>query len=81
MGLLILIVVTKGNHESVRDLWSSGPLGRPIFKAIMPVNRFEQILQHLRFNNFDTCAERRSTDKFAQYRAIWNTFIENCKHN
>ena len=40
MGLLILIGVTKGNHESVRDLWSSGPLGGPIFKADMPVNRF-----------------------------------------
>ena len=40
MGLLILIGVTKGNHESVPDLWSSGPLGGPIFKAAMPVNRF-----------------------------------------
>ena len=81
VGLLILMGVSKGNHESVRDLWSSGSLGRPIFKAVMPVNRFEQILRHLRFDNLDTRHERRTTDKFAPYRDLWNTFIENCKRN
>ena len=81
MGLLIIIGVTKENHEHVCDLWSSGPLGRPIFEVVMPVNRFEQILQHLRFDHLHTRAERRSIDKFAPYRDIWNTFTENCKHN
>ena len=40
VGLLILMGVSKGNHKSVRDLWSSGSLGQPIFKAVMSVNRF-----------------------------------------
>ena len=73
--------VSKGNHKSVRDLWSSGSLGQPIFKAVMSVNRFEQILRHLRFDNLDTRHERCTTDKFAPHRDLWNTFIENCKRN
>ena len=67
MGLLILIGVTKENHESVGDLWSSGPLGRPSFKAVMPVNRFEKILQYLRFDYFNTLADQRSTGELAPY--------------
>ena len=67
MGLLILIGVTKENHESVGDLWSSGPLGRQNFKAVMPVNRFEKILQYLRFDYFNTRADQRSTGELAPY--------------
>ena len=81
IGLLYLLGVSKGNHENVRKLWSDGPLGRPVFKATMSVNRFEAILCHLRFDNSDTRAERKANDKFAPFREVWNVFVELCRNN
>ena len=63
LGLLILIGVTKGNHENLCNLWCSRPLSQPVLKAVMSVNKFEQILKHLRFDNLDAIAERRDSDK------------------
>ena len=40
-GILYLLGVSKGNHESIRNLWSDGLMARHVFKATMSVNRFE----------------------------------------
>ena len=46
-GILYLLGVSKGNHESIRNLWNDGPMARPVFKATMSVNRFESTRCHL----------------------------------
>ena len=60
-GILHLLGVSKGNHKSIRNLWSDGPTARPIFKATMSVNRFESIRCHLRFDSMVTREERCHT--------------------
>ena len=58
VGILYLLGVSKGNHENIRNLWSDGPMARPVFKATMFVNRFEIIRCHLRFDSIDTREEQ-----------------------
>ena len=50
-GILYLLGVSKENHENIRNLWSDGPMARPVFKATISVNRFESIRCHLRFDS------------------------------
>ena len=33
-GILYLLGVSKGNHESIRNLWSDGPMARPLFNHL-----------------------------------------------
>ena len=72
-GILYLLGVSKGNHESIRNLWSDGPMARPVFQATISVNRFESIYCYLRFDSMDTREERRALDKFAPFREVWNS--------
>lgn len=81
IGVLYLLGVYRSQHESLRCLWSNGHSARPIFKAAFSVNRFEQILAFLRFDDRDTRQQRASNDKFVPFRSLWNAFVENCRRN
>ena len=80
-GILYLLGVSKGYYESIKNLWSNGPMARPFFKATMSVNRFESICCHLIFDSMDTREERRALDKFAPFREVWNFFESKCRKN
>ena len=80
-GILYLLGVSKGNHESIRNLWSDGPMTKPVFKATTSVSRFESICYHLRFDSMDTREERRALDKFSPFREVWNLFESKCREN
>ena len=81
VDILYLLGVSKENHENIRNLWSDGPMARPVFKATMSVNRFEIIRCHPRFDSIDTREERRARDKFAPFREFWNFFESKCREN
>lgn len=44
----------------------------------MTHDRCKAFIQHLRFDNKDTWAERVKTDKFAAISNTWTRFIDNC---
>ena len=81
IGILYLLGVYRSQHESLRSLWSSGHSGRPVFRAAFGINRFEQILAFLRFDDRKTRQNRKANDKFALFRGVWNVFIANCIRN
>ncbi|XP_014189616.2 piggyBac transposable element-derived protein 3 [Haplochromis burtoni] len=62
---------------AIVDCWSERFLV-PVIKETMPRDRFISIMQHLRFDDKDTRAERVKTDKFAAISDIWTRFNENC---
>jgi hypothetical protein len=62
---------------AIVDCWSERFLV-PVIKETMPRDRFISIMQHLRFDDKDTRAERVKTDKFAAISDIWTCFNENC---
>ncbi|XP_053946583.1 piggyBac transposable element-derived protein 4-like [Anastrepha ludens] len=75
IGLLILAGVFRSNNESCESLWNP-ETGRPIFAATMPLKTFKKISRVIRFDNRETRSERRSLDKFAPIRDLWNQWVE-----
>ena len=45
----------------------------------MSRDRYEKIMKHLRFDDFQRRRQTRETDKFCLISEVWNSFIENCK--
>ncbi|CAF3304581.1 unnamed protein product, partial [Rotaria sp. Silwood2] len=77
IGLLIQAGVGHNNHESITELWGISK-NRPIFHATMPLRRFKQLLQFLRFD------DRRQRDKFdrlAPIRYIFQCFVKQLPPN
>ena len=69
IGLLLIVGVHRAHVEPIREIWSR-EYGRPFFCATMSLNRFKDILRFLRFDNKNTRAARRETDKLAAFRDV-----------
>ena len=80
IGILILFGATRGRKESIKCVWNDdGAFCRPIFKAIMGHYAFQNILRFIRADNHETCQERRTSDKLAPIREVWEIFTKNCQ--
>lgn len=80
-GLMLLAGVFKSGHEDVESLWATDGTGRDVFRVTMSLKRFLFILSALRFDEIDTRAARKETDRAALISEIFNKFIENCQKN
>lgn len=81
IGLLFIFGALHSSKEPLRMLWSQDPIfSRPVVSAIMSRRRFKQIMCFLRFDNYETRTERRTTDKLAAIRYIFDHFVDNCKN-
>lgn len=54
-------------------------LGVSVFRATMTENRFQFLINCLRFDNKDSRKERAGENKLAPITYLWEKFIENCK--
>ena len=81
IGILILFGATRGRKESIKCIWSNdGAFCRPIFKATMGRDAFQNILRFIRTDNHETRQERRASDKLAPIREVWEIFTNNCQN-
>ena len=74
IGTLLLVGVYKSSNEDLSQLWHMEH-GRPIFRKIISLNRFQNILRVLRFDDAAARRSARSPDKFSPSRnvfEIWN---------
>lgn len=76
-GLLYLCGVQRSAHLSLHELWSP-KFGTSLFRATMPLNRFDFLTSCLRFDDKTTRLQRKENDKFAPIREIWEKFVSNC---
>lgn len=77
-GLLLAAGHLKSNHQSYEVLWGS-MYGPPIFRATMGRNRFKSLLRYIRFDDKLTRTARRSKDKLAPIRDIWEQIVNNLR--
>lgn len=70
LGLIILMGSNKDSKVDYHELWST-LYGRPVYNAVMSRTRFIQITNILRFDDKNTREARRTTDKFAPMRNIF----------
>jgi hypothetical protein len=77
-GLLLTAGHLKSNHMSFEVLWDS-MYGPTIFRATMGRNRFKALLRFIRYDDKSTRSVRRSKDKLAPIREIWEQVITNLR--
>ena len=78
LGILILIGVYRAKNEPISDMWNQ-KRGRPMISGSMPRDRFLQISRVLRFDDASTRRQRRTTDKLAPIRTVfdmWESTLE-----
>ncbi|XP_055950804.1 piggyBac transposable element-derived protein 4-like [Argiope bruennichi] len=68
----------KSQHTNVEQLWASDGTGIQILRAAMSYKRFLFLHRCIQFDNIDTRAERRKSEKLAVIRSIWDSFVQNC---
>ena len=80
IGILITFGATRSRKESLDSVWREDePYVRPIFKATMGRDTFKEILRFIRTDDHETRSERRSQDKLAAIREVWEIFTTNCQ--
>lgn len=80
IGLLITLGALQASTEPIEMLFTSDPAYcRPIITATLSRNRFHFLTKFLRFDNFETRAERKLEDKLAPIREVFDKFVSNCK--
>uniref|UniRef100_A0A1B6LLL4 PiggyBac transposable element-derived protein domain-containing protein n=1 Tax=Graphocephala atropunctata TaxID=36148 RepID=A0A1B6LLL4_9HEMI len=78
-GLMYLIGVKKGNHLNTEELWATDGTAPDIYVATMSKRRFHNLVQAIRFDDKNTRAQRKLTDKAAPMREIFEQFVSLCK--
>lgn len=79
IGLLILAGVNRSGRQNTNDLWDQSGFGVEIFPVSMSLQRFRFLLRCLRFDNMHDRAGRRTIDKLAPIRELYELFVHNCK--
>lgn len=79
LGTLMLTAIYKSNHENMLSLFSTKFTGRPIFRAVMSVKRFEILITCLRFDDAQTRKERQKSDPAAAISHVFERFVNNCQ--
>lgn len=80
IGLLVLTAAMKDNHLSSKELFDPAFSGTR-YVTVMSKDRFDFLLNCLRFDDKVTRPARRLLDKFAPVRDIWEIFIRACRTN
>ncbi|XP_072388744.1 uncharacterized protein [Diabrotica undecimpunctata] len=78
LGLLIFAAAQKDNHLATRQMFDDKISGA-IYKATMGRERFEFLVECLRFDDKISRPHRKETDLLAAIREIWDDLIQNCK--
>lgn len=78
IGLLIIAGVDRSSKRNYEEFF--GLLrGMPIFRATMGLKRFKDLLRFMRFDDKGTRSDRRSRDKLAPIRDVFDLINRNLK--
>jgi hypothetical protein len=78
IGLLLLSAAKKDNHLTSLELFDPTSSGTR-YISVMSRDRFDFLLNCMRFDDKSTRNERKAQDKFAPIREWWEVFIQICR--
>lgn len=81
IGLLYLAGTYKACRLNLEDLWAADGEGIEFFRLAMSLKRFRLLLRAMRFDDIRTRDHRKTTDKLAPIRSIFEQFVEKCQTN
>lgn len=76
IGILFLSSIQKHNKTLSSPL--RGICGNDIHSTIMTKERFDFLVEKIRFDDYSTRRLRKSNDSFAEIREVWEEFIKQC---
>lgn len=76
IGLMMLCAIFKSGREDLASLFSTKPIGRPIFRGVMSLKRCQTLLLALRFDDATTRKERFKSDPGAAISFLFSKFIK-----
>lgn len=79
-AVLILSAVKKDNHLNAKRMFDSTISGS-FYKACMCYERFNFLVNCLRFDDKETREKRKQDDPFTHIRKIWEMFIDTCRRS
>jgi len=79
IGLLFLAGALRSNRQSLEELWGKDGDGVEKFGLVMSIKRFKTLIRCLRFDDRRTRAERKTIDRLAPIRDVFEKFVENCQ--
>lgn len=82
IGILYLAGVLKKGRRNVLDMWdNSKGTGIEAVYLCMSAKRFRFLQRCVQFDNIHTREERKSLDKFAEFREVFEQFVDNFKNS
>ncbi|XP_025196199.1 piggyBac transposable element-derived protein 4-like [Melanaphis sacchari] len=78
LGLLYLAGFLRSRHVNLKDLWCDEGFRPEYFRSTMSEQQFYILLRALRFDDIETRNYRRTTDKLAPIRSVFDGFIKRC---
>lgn len=79
IGILYYTAIFKENRTHYSCWYSTDGTGRDIYRCVMSKNRFEVLLNCLRFDDASTREERRNSDLAAPISQLFSMLIQNFK--
>ena len=80
IGLMLLRSIFKSQREPSESLWS-GEYGCNILRATVPLHPFKLLLRLMRFDDRKAREKRRSWDRFAPIRALFEKLNKHFQEN
>lgn len=75
VDLLFYSTVFKWNNEDLNSIFATDSSSQEIFKCVLLQKGFQVLLIAMRFDDQNTRAERKHTDKLAPVSSIFNLFV------
>lgn len=74
LGILIFCGAHKQSNEKLEEIFDKE--SRPFCRAVMSLERAQQLLRFLRFDDQRTRTDRLKFDRMAAFRDVWNVFSD-----
>ena len=81
IGLLYMAGVMRASHLNLFNLWSTDGTGVTYFRNCMNMRKFKFLITVLRFDDSDTRQERRTVDKLAPIRTLFEQIVQKSSEN
>ena len=75
LGILIISGAQQASRHDIQDLWKTDGTGMDLLRSVMSYKRFKFLLCQMRFDDSTTREERRSADRLAPIRDIFESVV------
>lgn len=80
IGVIYMAGVMRSSHHNLEDLYANDGTGVEFFRCVIALSRLKFLLRSMRFDDITTREERKSIDKLAPIRDLFDAFVQKCQN-